>query len=824
MNNKLYKLMNWPEIEEITYSDGDNPHRILGAHKVGNAFLIQTFHPNVTGVEVVSEVSGKKYAMEMADDAGFYAALVPVKEGSCYHYEVTTADGKVTSENDPYAFEPLLDREDCIKFNSGIHYHVDSRLGGHPMEREGINGVNFAVWAPEAARVSVVGNFNNWDGRIDQMRKLEPTGIFEIFVPGVNIGDEYQYEIKLKSGLVFNRPDPYALRCKDSTGAVSIVSETGTISWEDDAWMNARKKYDKQESPLSICEITLDTFAEKCVQAGESTNYRNLAVHVLRHVKACGYNAIELIPVMEHTDQHKYDVTGYFALKSGYGTSQDFMAFVNEMHKAKIRVILDLPVTFFQKTEIGLACYDGESLYEYADPRKGIQPGTDRLIFDYGRKQVTNYLLSCALFWLENFHADGLRLTDISKALYLDYDRKPGEWTPNIYDGNENLEAVEFVKHLVSMVNKMDPGILMITKETACWPQLTDSQENGGLGFDYKWNNGWTHDYLGYIQNDPIYRSAHHNELTFSMIYSYTEKFILTFSHEDIGGYDALRSMMPGDDVQEEAGVRMSLAYLMTHPGKKMFYPGRYSLSEEKIQKLEQFMGDLNRMYFEHPALYEYDSSEEGFDWINCMAADLCMLSFLRKGRNDDDVLLVVMNMAGVEREFTVGVPSDGRYQEILNTDDTSYGGNGIVNRNEIEPVRRECDGRLYSISVHMAPLSLGVFSFTAYTEQEKQIRKIREEAQLKMEQEQEAKKQALLDQHAQEEAKLLEELKKKYEEELAEQEKAIQNKYVKIEEEKIFSIVSDEKPAAKKAKKTTTAVRKTEPKKAVKGKGKENR
>ena len=818
MNSKLYKLMNWPEIEEIIYSDGDNPHRILGAHKVGNAFLIQTFHPNVSKIEVVSEISGKKYEMELADDAGFYAVLVPIREGTQYHYEITTADGNVTSENDPYVFEPLLGREDCIKFNSGIHYHIDSRLGGHPMERDGVVGVNFAVWAPEAARVSVVGNFNNWDGRIDQMRRLEPTGIFEIFVPKVNVGDEYQYEIRLKSGLCFKRPDPYALRCKDSTGAVSIVSEIGTISWEDDSWMNARKKYDKQESPLSICEITLDTFAEKCIQTGENANYRNLAIHVLQHVKSCGYNAIELIPVMEHTDQHKYDVTGYFALKSGYGTLQDFMAFVNEMHKAQIRVILDLPVTFFQKTEIGLACYDGESLYEYADSRKGIQPGTDRLIFDYGRKQVTNYLLSCALFWLENFHADGLRLTDISKALYLDYDRKPGEWTPNVYGGNENLEAVEFVKHLVSMVNKVDPGILMITKETACWPQLTDSQENGGLGFDYKWNNGWTHDYLGYIQNDPIYRSAHHNELTFSMIYSYTEKFILTFSHEDIGGYDALKSMMPGDEVQEEAGVRMSLAYLMTHPGKKMFYPGKYSLSGEKAQRLERFMSDLNRMYFDHPALYEYDSSEEGFDWINCMAADLCMLSFLRRGRNDDDVLLVVMNMAGVEREFTVGVPSDGRYQEILNTDDVSYGGKGIVNRNEIEPVRRECDGRQYSINVHMAPLSLGVFSFTAYTEQEKQIRKIREEAQLKMEQEQEAGRQALLDQHAQEEAKLLEELKKKYEEELAEQEKAIQDKYVKIEEEKIFSIVSEEKPARK------TAVKKPAAKKtAAKKKGKEN-
>ena len=813
MNNKLYKLMNWPEIEEIIYSDGDNPHRILGAHKVGNSLLIQTFQPDAKNVTVVTEENGKKYEMELADEAGFYAALVPVKEGTRYHYEITNERGENTDLYDPYFFEPLLDREDCIKFNSGIHYHIDSRLGAHPMKRDGIRGVNFAVWAPEASRVSVIGNFNNWDGRIHQMRRLEPTGIFEIFVPEVNVGDEYQFEIRIKSGQVYRRPDPYMLRCKDTSGEISIVSEIGTISWEDDDWITARKKYNKQESPLSICEMALDRIAEECALAGESTNYRNLAQYVCRHMKACGFNALELLPVMEHTEQHRYDVTGYFALKSAYGTAQDFMAFVNEMHKDGIRVILDFPVTFFQKTETGLACYDGSCLYEYADPAKAMQPGTDRLIFDYGRKQVTNYLLSCALFWIENFHIDGFRLTDISKALYLDYDRKPGEWTPNIYGGNENLEAVDFVKHLVSMVNKVDPGLLMITKETACWPQLTDSQENGGLGFDYKWNNGWTHDYLGYIQNDPIYRSAHHNELTFSIIYCYTERFILTFSHEDIGGYSALKSMMPGNEEQRQAGVRMSFAYLMTHPGKKMIYHGKENLPEKENLQMQHFISDLNRMYFEHPALYEYDHSEEGFEWINCMAAELCMLSFIRRGKQDDDVLLVVMNMAGIDREFTIGVPSDGRYQEILCTDDASYGGSGMVNDRKIEPVRKECDGRQYSINIHMAPLSLSVFSFTTFTEQEKQIRRIREEAQMQMEQERQTRKQVLITQKQQEEEKLLNALKKKYEEELAQQEKAIQDKYVKIEEEQIYSIVTEMQQNSENGKKAVSGNHSTDKK-----------
>ncbi|WP_051233666.1 1,4-alpha-glucan branching enzyme [Butyrivibrio sp. NC3005] len=809
MNNKLYKLMNWPEIEEITYSDGKDPHRILGAHKVENSLLIQTFRPEDTKVSVIAK-DGKEYEMEMTDESGFFAVLVPYKSNFCYSYKAVDKQGKEHIFHDPYNFKSLFTREDGIKFNSGIHDAVYKIMGSHRMERGDVKGVNFVVWAPDAQRVSVIGNFNGWDGRIHQMRMVDASGIFEIFIPEVNVGDEYQYEIKTKGNEIFVRPDPYAFRMKDYRSEVSIVSELGTITWEDSSWLSLRKKYNKEESALSICELSLDNFAQTCIEEGESTNYRNLAKEVIKFVKSNGFNAVELLPVCEHEPEHKYEVYSFFAIKSEYGELVDFMAFVNEMHKEGIRVILDWTPTYFPKRNVGLSYFDGNPLYEYGNAMKGTQPGTERLIFDYGRHQVTNFLIANALYFLKEFHIDGLRLTDISKVLYLDYDRAPGEWTPNIYGGYENLEAEEFFRDLTKFVTKVDDGILMITKETACWPHLTDDVDNGGLGFDYKWNNGWTRDFLGYMQVDPLFRGQHHNELTYSMLYSYTEKFILSLSHEDVGGYTSLKNMMPGDENQKEANVRMALAYMYVHPGRKMLYHGMDSLSMEKGLHLENFMYHLNMMYFEHPALYELDDVAAGFEWINSMAADLCMMSFVRKSSKNEEELLVVVNMAGVERELRVGVNNDGRYQEILNTDSADFGGNGIVNDHKIEAELTPADGRKYSVVCHMAPLSLAVFDYIPYTEKEKKIRKIREEAIASKLKEQEENRQNLLSQHEKEEARLLKELKEKYERELAQQQKAIEEKYEKIEEERIFAIVSEDSPEAKKtvkktSKKTTT-------------------
>jgi 1,4-alpha-glucan branching enzyme len=529
------------------------------------------------------------------------------------------------------------------------------------------------------------------------------------------------------------------------------------------------------------------------------------------------------MPVMKHLPGHFYHILDFFALDDSSGNIEEFQNFVNTMHNAGIRVILDWVPTFFPKSSCGLSDFDGRTLYEYSDPRVGIHPKSGDLIFDYGRKEVSNFLISNALYWIENFHIDGLRTSDISRILYLDYDRKPGEWLPNIYGGNENLEALEFVKHLNQVIHKNNPGVLTITKETACWPQLTDTVDAGGLGFDYKWNNGWTRDFLSYMENDPIFRGGHHDELTFSLIYSYTERFILALTHEDIEkGLEGLYYLMPGDSSQKMANLRLALSFMMVHPGRKHLYMEPDALTVDQAVFVENLLHKLNELYYSHEALHQLDSSDSGFEWINNMAADECMISFVRKSSNDKEMLLVVANMAGIERDFEIGVPIDGRYTEIFNSDDLSYGGTGVLNSGKKETKRVEVDGRNYSITVKLGAVSLAIFSFIPYTEQEKKIRAIKEEEEIKKEQEKKERIAALKEKRDQEEQKLLAELRLKYEKELAQQEKAIEAKYEKIEEERIFSIVTEEavksvskttkkapakKPAAKKAtaKKTTT-------------------
>jgi 1,4-alpha-glucan branching enzyme len=397
--------MNWPEIEEIIYSDGNDPHRILGAHKVGSSFLVQTFRPGVKEAFVVTS-DKKTYKMDLEDEAGFFAALVPYKANLKYQYRCVTEDGEEITFHDPYNFQSTITREDCIRFNSGLHDTIYEKLGAHIMTRDGIDGVNFAVWAPDAARVSVIGPFNGMDGRINQMRKVDVSGIFEIFIPDIGPGTEYQFECKTRSGELFVRPDPFALRARDYTGEVSVVAAEPDFKWTDKAWMDQRKNYKKDISALSICELTLDSFAESAREDNESTNYRNLAERVIRFVKANGFNAIELLPVCEHDEVHKFDVNCFYAIKGEFGDQADFMYFVDQMHKEGIRVIFDWTATYFPRRDCGLSFYDGHALFEYENPVKGTQPGTNRLIFDYGRKQVVNFLTANAIYLLKTFHAD----------------------------------------------------------------------------------------------------------------------------------------------------------------------------------------------------------------------------------------------------------------------------------------------------------------------------------------------------------------------------------------------------------------------------------
>ncbi|MBE5840214.1 MAG: 1,4-alpha-glucan branching protein GlgB [Butyrivibrio sp.] len=806
MNNKLYKMMNWPEIEEIIYSDGDNPHRILGAHKVGNNFLVQAFYPDASEVSVYVENSKKTYPMELADEAGFYAVIVPYVDKLKYKFIIKDSEGVEKEVYDPYAFGPTMDREDFIKFGSGIHYHIYEKLGAHLGKRNGVEGCTFAVWAPSAARVSVIGDFNNWDGRLCQMHRLDPIGVFEIFIPGAKEKDGYQFEIKTRSGLVYKRPDPYATMSRGENGIISVISSNRSISWTDSKWLSDRRKVDLDEAPLSICEISLEAFSGR--HEGVSS-MEEITADVLEYVENHGFDTIELMPVMKHLPGHFYHILDFFALDDTNGTPEEFMKFIDRCHEKGIRVIMDWVPTFFPKSSCGLSDFDGKALYEYEDPRVGIQPRSGDLIFDYGRKEVTNFLISNALYWIEVFHIDGLRTSDISKILYLDYDRNPGEWSPNIYGGNENLEALEFLKQLTTAVHKDNPGVLLITKETACWPQLTDTIEDGALGFDYKWNNGWTRDFLSYMENDPLFRAGHHDELTFSLIYSYTERFILAFTHEDMEkGLEGLYYLMPGDSSQKMANLRLALSYMMVHPGRKHLYMEPDALTIDQSVFIENMIKKLNDLYFEHAALHELDSSDSGFEWINNMAAEECMVSFARKSDNDKEILVVVANFAGVERQIELGVPADGRYTEVFNSDDVNFGGQGSLNEGKREAKRKEVDGRDYSIKIDLAPASLSILSYAPYSVQEKKIRAIKEEEEIKKEKEREEKIAALKERQTQEEEQLLRELKLKYERELAEQEKAIEEKYEKIEEEKIFKIVSEE--AVKSISKTSSKTAKT--------------
>lgn len=749
MDNKLYKLMNWPEIEEIIYSESDNPHRILGAHVAGGSTLVQTYQPGARSVILQNKKEKKNYEMERVDEEGFFAALIPGKTPFSYEYIVEYGDGSLKKLKDAYNFQPQITDSDMGKFAEGIHYTIYEKLGAHPMVIDGTSGVYFAVWAPNAMRVSVVGDFNDWDGRIHQMRRLGESGIFEIFVPGAEPGQNYKYEIKVKGGLVFLKADPYAFGQQLRPETASVIrnspgkktagraKNSSVLHWEDEKWMAERKDRQGRDRPISVYELYLGSFARG--EDGAFLNYRELAPRIIEYVREMGYTHIELMPVMEHPLDASwgYQVIGYYAPTARYGTNEDFMYFVNEMHKAGIGVILDWVPAHFPRDTYGLSNFDGTCLYEHQDPRQGSHPHWGTLIYNYGRPQVSNYLIANALYWIEQYHVDGIRMDAVASMLYLDYGKSDGQWVANMYGGHENLEAVEFLKHLNSIVKKRNEGVLMIAEESTAWPRVTGDPKDNGLGFDIKWNMGWMNDYLGYIRFDPYFRAHHHNELSFSMIYAYSENFMLVFSHDEVvHGKGTLIGKMPGEIPDKFANLRLTYAYMMTHPGKKLLFMGQDiaefdEWSEEReveweLAKYDSHRGvqnlvkALNGLYITLPALYKCDTSWEGFEWINCISANDCMLSYLRKTDQEEDTLVVVANFANVSREFQVGVSRPGKYRELLNTDDKSFGGEGRVNEAVICSEEKEQDGRADSIRVVSAPLSISIFSYSPYTETEK--------------------------------------------------------------------------------------------------------
>ena len=738
MEEKLYRLMNWPEIESIVYSECDHPHDILGPHLTEDGLLIQTFNPHAKEIKVRTGTSQKAYKMELADEAGFFAALLPRKTMTAYTLEITYDNDTQAVLEDPYRFGSQLTESDRKRFAAGIHYEVYEKLGAHPMTVDGVPGVYFAVWAPNAWRVSVVGDFNLWDGRAHQMSRCQDSGIFEIFIPGLKTGEIYKYEIKFVGGDPSLKSDPYGNCCELRPANASVICDIGRYQWQDAAWLESRKKADTTDRPMFIYEVHLGSWRRPEEEDREFYNYRELAPMLADYVKEMGYTHIELMPIMEHPldESWGYQVTGYYAPTSRYGTPEDFMYFMDVMHQNGIGVILDWVPAHFPRDRFGLADFDGTCLYEHKDPRKGAHPHWGTLIYNYGRPQVTNFLIANALFWVEKYHADGIRMDAVASMLYLDYGKNDGEWIPNIYGGNENLEAVEFLKHLNSIFKKKQNGAVLIAEESTAWPKVTGEVEDDALGFDYKWNMGWMNDFLGYMQCDPYFRKHHYGELTFSLLYAYSEKFILVFSHDEVvHGKGSMVGKMPGETIEDKfTNLRAAYGFMMTHPGKKLLFMGQdfgqmdewnegsqiqwHLLGYDIHRQMKDYVKALNQVYRSYPALYRLDHDADGFEWINCTRWEQSICAFLRKTEKPEETLLVVCNFDTVPYEkFTVGVPYPGKYKEIFNSDSAAFGGSGMVNPRLKVAKEEEYDEREHSITFKLAPLSVQIFQYTPVQE-----------------------------------------------------------------------------------------------------------
>ena len=583
MEKTLYDMMDWAGIEELVYSEASDPHRLLGAHETEHGVLVQVFIPTAEKVQV--NWGGKQYEMELADEAGFFAVLIPEKKIRAYTLTVTYDNETVQEIRDPYAYGQQIPEEKLKEFAAGVCYDIYETLGAHAKTIDGVEGVLFAVWAPCAMRVSVVGDFNLWDGRRHQMQKLGDSGVFELFIPGLGKGTIYKYEVKTRSGDAMLKADPYGTYTEMRPNNASVVWDVNGYDWSDKIWMENREKTQGKDKPMSIYEVHLGSWIRKPLEedkdgdpvaGSEFYNYRELAVRLAEYVREMGYTHVELLPVMEHPLDASwgYQVTGYYAPTSRYGTPEDFQYFMDYMHEHGIGVILDWVPAHFPKDLVGLACFDGTHVYEHADPRQGEHPHWGTLIYNYGRPQVSNFLIANALYWAEKFHADGIRMDAVASMLYLDYGKQDGEWVPNIYGGNENLEAVEFLKHLNSIFKKKHPGAVLIAEESTAWPQVTGDVKEGSLGFDYKWNMGWMNDFLGYMQYDPYFRCHHYGELTFSMLYAYSEDFVLVFSHDEVvHGKGSMAGKMPGETLETKySNLRAAYGYMMTHPGKKLLF------------------------------------------------------------------------------------------------------------------------------------------------------------------------------------------------------------------------------------------------------------
>ena len=716
------------DIEALINAKHRDPFSVLGPHADGlGGYYIRAFLPQALSVNVVDRETGDVLGpLSCPDVPGLFVGQFA--EPRAYALRIQWAGGEQTSE-DPYSFGPLLGEMDLYLFAEGNHRDLSHCLGAQVMSVDGVPGVRFAVWAPNARRVSVVGDFNIWDGRRHPMRLRHPSGVWEIFIPRLQAGEAYKYEILGEHGILPLKADPMALATQRPPQTASKVASPLAVDWQDQDWMQARGQLQRPDAPLSIYELHVGSWQCEVDEVGEVARqytWHELAQRLIPYVREMGFTHIELMPIMEHPfgGSWGYQPLSQFAPSARYGSPDDFGAFVNACHVAGIGVILDWVPAHFPNDEHGLAQFDGTALYEYANPLEGFHKDWNTLIYNLGRTEVHGFMLASALHWLKDFHIDGLRVDAVASMLYRDYSRQPGEWIPNRHGGRENLEAIDFLRHLNDVVALEAPGALMIAEESTAWPGVSQRTDEGGLGFSYKWNMGWMHDSLHYIQQDPVYRAHHHNELSFGLVYAWTERFILPISHDEVvHGKHSLIDKMPGDRWQKFANLRAYLSFMWTHPGKKLLFMGCefgqwrewnhdqqldwYLLQYPEHQGVQKLVGDLNRLYRDCPALHDQDDVAQGFQWLIGDDATNSVYAWLRWSK-DGQPLLVVANFTPVPRQgYRIGVPFAGTWQEVLNSDADTYAGSNYGNGAGVGTEPLPSHGQTHSLALNLPPLGV---------------------------------------------------------------------------------------------------------------------
>jgi 1,4-alpha-glucan branching enzyme len=723
-------------LEALAAARHPDPFSILGPHRDEESLVIRTYQPAAIDVDVARLDEGTSTRMTRMHPSGiFEASFRHSGEPFDYRLRITYPGGYAAEIDDPYRYGRVITDFDLYLFGEGKHTRIYQRLGAHLMRVGAAAGVHFAVWAPNAERVSVVGDYNGWDGRVHPMRVLGASGVWEIFIPGISEGQRYKFEIRSRaSGELLLKADPYGFAFEVPPRSASVVADT-RYEWRDAAWFDQRRDANGWfAQPMAVYEAHLGSWARIPEEHDRYLTYEELAHRLIPYVKEMGYTHIELLPVMEHpfSGSWGYQVTGFYAPTSRFGSACEFKSFVDACHQSGIGVILDWVPGHFPKDSHGLARFDGTALYEHADPRQGEHRDWGTLIFNYGRNEVRNFLLANALFWLQEYHVDGLRVDAVASMLYLDYSRREGEWVPNRFGGRENLEAIEFLREMNALTHGAHPGSIVVAEESTAFPSVSRPTYLGGLGFTYKWNMGWMNDTLEYIQKDAVYRRYHHWLLTFSLLYAFTENFILPFSHDEVvHGKRSLFGKIPGDDWQKAATLRALYGYMYAHPGKKLMFMGAefgqgrewnydasldwHLLQEPLHEGIRRFVQDLNATYRSTPALYQCDFEGAGFQWIDCNDNDNSVVSLIRRATDPSDFVVAVLNFTPVPREgYVVGVPRGGGYTELINSDSEMYGGSNVGNGGLVFTQPSPAHGHADSLRLTLPPLGFLLFKPTA--------------------------------------------------------------------------------------------------------------